>query len=267
MAIPQLDRSDLLLVEHEYKVLLEDAISLTLPQHLRRSCIEDLIWEQCNGHIGCIRQSFLAMNDRFGKGQDADDDKIVAFYLSEKALVQIHECFDLSNEAINAAFRVELADLLMRDPNLTTFAVGNCLTPALSALIKLGVFVSHSPGNLLYSSPLAKRYLYSIIFPNRGLSSLFVSRNKYFRVSGTSPVRSCGSPLSRHSLANPLGIRPLIWADGRHDICACINEKCKITLLPHRFSVRSSSSAGSGTWICVFQAAPAHFYLCFRSNI
>ena len=103
------DVSDLRLKEFEYRLLWNH--TTTLATHLKRKCIEDIIWHQCSGHVGCIQQSFEAINDRFMGGSDVKDEEIIEFYLSDKVLEYMSRCFGSCHDGLDEALRAQLIHL------------------------------------------------------------------------------------------------------------------------------------------------------------
>ena len=187
-SVPKLDRSDFLLSEDECDEFLQLQF-MGLPKYMQFDRLKQVIKRSCSGLIGAFRLSIMSLRNRFAKDTHPTEHAVLHYFLSDKILPYLCRCFGESHsDPIGDDFKMIIKKLLVDEkPTIRTF-MENQDNESFIYLKEAGILIEHDQ-IISFSSPLAKRYYFEHIFPDRAdtlpesLSSLI--RNVICSMSAT----------------------------------------------------------------------------------
>lgn len=163
-----LTRDDILLSHDDARQLFD--LENGLRREMRYPTLEELIIQECNGHIGSLRIIIDAVATYFEKVAQREHD-LVAFCFSDKLLQELGRCFGRKH-SIPSSPRLAtfLIECLIRDPErghmMMQWSEGEMR--CFNRLMKAGILTCGDNGDVTFSAPLAERYCSKWLFPNRG---------------------------------------------------------------------------------------------------
>ena len=166
-SLPKLQRDDFLLSKEEsYEFLnLRD---IGLPRNLNTQKVEDLLVNECGGLIAALRLSVDSLKERFRKDLQPAESIVFDHCLSQTFVDRMARCFGSNHsKPIGTKFKEFLKKCFADEMN--AFNDQDNVDDALSYswLKKSGILVETPNSAFTFSSPLAKRYYSSWIFPKR----------------------------------------------------------------------------------------------------
>jgi hypothetical protein len=171
VSLPRLSRTDFLLTDEEAYQLLELRAS-GLPVNIREhKILKDVLVKECGGLVGALRLSIDALEREFFafKNDNVEEALCLEYFLSDKLVQNMARCFgnDHSRPTGND-FKTFLKGCfenqkIWRDGGFTNSQDDN----SYFSLKKAGILVELPDSSFGFSSPLAKRYYFKWIFPNR----------------------------------------------------------------------------------------------------
>jgi hypothetical protein len=193
--LPRLDRKDFLLSHNESKMFLESPI-IGLPQNMQYETLIDKIAEQSGGLIGALRRSVDFLRERFGKDTRPSEVELLQNYLSEHLMPYLNRCFSSRHSyPIGNDFKMILKKILANEKPTLNLLANEQDNEAFSFLKMAGILVDDG-SSVCFSSPLAKRFYFQWIFPNRSATdpeSIFqLIKNAIASMSAT--ILKCSTP-------------------------------------------------------------------------
>ena len=163
-SITKLGRDDFLL-SHEESIEFLELPVIGLPPDMRNETLKHVISRECGGLIGALRQSVDSLKERFRKNHTEAD--LLQHFLSETLLFKMGRCFgDKHSSQIGYNFRVLLNKIIFAE-NQNVKSLEEQDMDSYSSLLKAGILVQFPDKSFGFSSPLAYRYYFQWLFPNR----------------------------------------------------------------------------------------------------
>jgi hypothetical protein len=170
-ALPKLERSDFLLTPNESNEFLELSV-IGLPQKMKSETLKQVIIRECGGLIGALRQSVDSLKERFAKDIQPSETALLQHFLSNDLLSNMGRCFGDNHSApIGNDFKMFLKKTLLDEKQTLNNLANQQDDHSYSSLKKAGILVEFPDTTYGFSSPLAKRYYFKWIFPNRSLTT------------------------------------------------------------------------------------------------
>lgn len=170
--LPKLSFNDLKLTATEVDEFVELANkrSRILGEFIRSPAVLHMITTTCDGHIGALTSSMLAMEKHFKNSGSMTVEDVTSFYMSSTVTQTFTRCFGYEPTAVPEAVRDVLLTCLIKKK--ASASVENFSErgdqDSLKALLRGGVLVpTHDEGMVRFASPAAWRFVNSIMFPNR----------------------------------------------------------------------------------------------------
>lgn len=159
-SFPRLGRSDFLLSDEKATQLLKSN-GLGLPKHLQFDSLVTLILSECNGLIAALRLAISNIS-LAGFKKNPTESELLQFYLSHRMTESMARCFGSAHTKVPDHLNSFLISCLNGPCKIENMENDEYLI----LLQKCGILVSN--GDLIdYSSPLARRYFFKWLFPNR----------------------------------------------------------------------------------------------------
>ncbi|KAJ3399638.1 hypothetical protein HDU80_007706 [Chytriomyces hyalinus] len=189
-----LERNDFVLSSDEANQFLDFTV-IGLPQSMRFPTLKQIVINECGGLIGALRLSVDSLKQRFSKDFKPPEQSLLQYVLSNDYVSKMDRCFGSAHsDPIGDDFKKFLKRIFVKEegrPQQLAIAE-NENTYAL--LEKTGILVELPDSTFAFSSPLAKRYYFKWVFPNRS-SSMPTSLHELVR----NVVESMSSNLLHHS--------------------------------------------------------------------
>ena len=188
-ALPKLERSDFLLTPNESNEFLELSV-LGLPRKMQSETLKQVIIRECGGLIGALRQSVDSLKERFSKDIQPTETALLQHFLSNDLLPVMVRCFGAHHSApIGNDFKKILIKILLDEKQILNRLDNQQDNDSYSSLKRAGILVEYPDTTFGFSSPLAKRYYFKWVFPNRSLTApsalVELIRNVVSRMSAT----------------------------------------------------------------------------------
>ena len=166
-----IDRESFLLSDEEAEVFLN--LENQLPPNLRHPILKHTIIQECNGLIGALAVSVIALKTRFYSSDvfpTVSEAEIILAYLSMNTLQQMHRCFGIENSTqLERRINDTLVECLTaEEPIYYSLLLGDD-SLCFAQLIKLGI-LTLKDDVVKFSSPIAQKYVYTKLFPYRSLN-------------------------------------------------------------------------------------------------
>ncbi|RKP16848.1 hypothetical protein ROZALSC1DRAFT_24826 [Rozella allomycis CSF55] len=158
-SFPGLRRSDFLLSNEEATQLLTSN-DLGLPKHLQFDSLVSLISSECNGLIAALRIAITTIS-KFYSEKNPKESELLQFYLSNEMTDKMARCFGSAHKDVPDHLKSHLISCLSG-----TCDIPNENDEYLILLQQSGIVVANWTF-FDYSSPLARRYFFKWLFPNR----------------------------------------------------------------------------------------------------
>lgn len=164
----RITRNYLLLSDEEVRQLFE--FSNGLPPRMRSVTLEELIVRESNGNPAVVRTFIDCIATDFGKAT-LSEHELVQYCFSDKIMVTMGRAFGCEHSSrLTPRLRNHLAKALSHDPTRGQLNMQRFDDDEISCLTKLfqsGIILHGHDGYVRFSSPLAERYYYKWLFPNR----------------------------------------------------------------------------------------------------
>jgi hypothetical protein len=164
----------------------------TVGELLVDQVIRTAISVNCNGHMGALFVSVTKIRNHFLKCQNISVDDVLQYYFSKTAVDEFRRCFSSGVIIVPDEIR-KLLVLCLREKSVifdeTTFFTKEAKL-AYRSLLSSGVLVASVDSKVKFSSPIASRFINSMIFPYRSLEQppniFWLVERAIQRMSGTS---------------------------------------------------------------------------------
>jgi hypothetical protein len=171
ISLPRLSRIDFLLTDKEAYQLLEFH-DTGLPENIREhKILKDLLVKECGGLVGALRLSIDALEKEFfsSKNDDVRETLCLQYCLSDPFVQNMARCFGSAHSyPVGNDFKRFLKNCFENNKMMCRDSFINLKDDdSYSSLKKAGILVELSGSSFGFSSPLAKRYYFKWIFPNR----------------------------------------------------------------------------------------------------
>ncbi|KAJ1503809.1 hypothetical protein HMI54_005373 [Coelomomyces lativittatus] len=171
-SLPRLSRNDFLLSDVEAYQFL-DFSDIGLPEKMKLFLnLKAVLIQECGGLIGSLRLAIDSLKDAFMKDIHPTETALLHHCFSNSFVQRMARCFgsrhskpvgDDFKNVLKRCFAGDLIQLngLMNEEDNDSY----------SSLKKAGILVKYPNTTFGFSSPLAKRYYFKWIFPNRSLTA------------------------------------------------------------------------------------------------
>jgi len=172
-SLPRISKSDLLISERE----AEELIDLTCYNEIvvkTSPAIRHAIIRECCGIIGAVRLAVMKLCERFDQDSAAES-QILQFFFSDNFSQHLDRLFSVHLGSILPVFRDFLKACFVQTTT-RPMLLDSESKKILVQLLKGGVLEEVSWDSFRFSSPLAKRFYFGYVFPNRSMvvpSSVF----------------------------------------------------------------------------------------------
>jgi hypothetical protein len=170
VSLPKLSRMDFLLTDEEACQLLEFR-DTGLPANIRQhKVLKDVLVKECGGLVGTLRLSINALKAEFfsSKNDVVEETLCLQYCLNDPFVQNMARCFGGAHSyPVGNDFKRFLKECF---ENKRTWREGFTNVQdddSYSSLKKAGILVELRDSSFGFSSPLAKRYYFDWIFPNR----------------------------------------------------------------------------------------------------
>lgn len=171
-SLPRLSRNDFLLSDVEAYQFL-DFLDIGLPKKMKSfPNLKDVLVQECGGIIGSLRLAVDSLKDAFMKDIHPTETDLLRHCFSNSFVQRMARCFGsrhskpVGNDFKNFLKRCFADDLIQFNGLMNEED-----NDAYSSLKKAGILVEYPDTTFGFSSPLAKRYYFKWIFPNRSLTA------------------------------------------------------------------------------------------------
>jgi hypothetical protein len=170
-SLPRLSRMDFLLTDEEAYQLLEFRDS-GLPENIRQhKMLKDVLVKECGGLVGALRLSIDALEREFfsSKKNEVKETLCLQYCLTDSFVQNMARCFGSAHSSpVESDFKRFLKECFQNNKMSCSDGFTNLQDEdSYSSLKKAGILVEISVSHFGFSSPLAKRYYFKWIFPNR----------------------------------------------------------------------------------------------------
>jgi len=157
-----LQRNDFLLTDDEALSLIRLEPPTGLALSLRYDVVEAVMIKECNGLVAALRISITHLNKHFSDHNPVNEEEVLQAYFSAKLVPKLDRCFTYRG-SIAGQFHQFLVGLMTRTTQLPVVEDDKELY---ERLVKCGVLAKFD-GAVGFASPLASRYITSVMFPDR----------------------------------------------------------------------------------------------------
>ncbi|KAJ3194109.1 hypothetical protein HDU82_002567, partial [Entophlyctis luteolus] len=170
-SLERLERKDFLLSRFESETFLELPV-IGLPKSMRFPSLIQVLVNECGGLIGALRLSVDSLKRRFAKDVAAPESALLQYSLSKEYVSAMDRCFGSAHsDPIGNDFKAFLKKIFVDERVLPHKLVNPEDEQSYASLKKSGILVELGNGDFAFSSPLAKRYYFKWIFPNRSITA------------------------------------------------------------------------------------------------
>ncbi|TPX74549.1 hypothetical protein CcCBS67573_g04185 [Chytriomyces confervae] len=165
-----LERNDFLLSSDEANQFLDFTV-IGLPQSMRFPTLKQLVINECGGLIGALRLSVDSLKGRFSKVMEPPEQALLQYFLSKDYVTNMDRCFGSAHsDPIGDDFKKFLKRIFVNEEGQPQKLAVVEDENSYASLKKSGILVELPDATFTFSSPLAKRYYFKWVFPNRSLT-------------------------------------------------------------------------------------------------
>jgi hypothetical protein len=169
--IPKLEKIDFQLSLYESNEFLELPV-IGLPEKMKTETVKHVLVRECGGLIGALRQSIDSLNDRFAKDIQPLEAAVLNYYFSVGLLNNMGRCYGSNHSTpFGNDFKEYLKRIWVNEKLIQNGFSDERDNDSFLRLKKNGIIGETTSGYFGFSSPLAKRYYFKCIFPNRTLTA------------------------------------------------------------------------------------------------
>ncbi|KAI8823202.1 hypothetical protein BJ741DRAFT_634842 [Chytriomyces cf. hyalinus JEL632] len=169
-SLPGLERNDFLLSSDEANQFLDFTV-IGLPQSMRFPTLKQLVINECGGLIGALRLSVDSLKGRFSKDMEPPEQALLQYFLSKDYVTNMDRCFGSAHSRpIGEDFKKFLKRIFVKEEDQPQNLAVVEDEKSYASLKKSGILVELPDATFTFSSPLAKRYYFKWVFPNRSLT-------------------------------------------------------------------------------------------------
>ncbi|TPX71022.1 hypothetical protein CcCBS67573_g06320 [Chytriomyces confervae] len=169
-SLPVLERNDFLLSSDEANQFLDFTV-IGLPQSMRFPTLKQLVINECGGLIGALRLSVDSLKGRFSKDMEPPEQALLQYFLSKDYVTNMDRCFGSAHSRpIGEDFKKFLKRIFVKEEGQPQNLAVVEDEKSYASLKKSGILVELPDATFTFSSPLAKRYYFKWVFPNRSLT-------------------------------------------------------------------------------------------------